>query len=821
MNNNGFNQPYTSSHSIDSFCEEKLLMNIHQNMLYPPPIGKFSKNLLFDKSLNFSRLKPISTIGDKVLIGEGSFSKVLLYIDSITNKKYAIKKMNKDEICYLTQKADTIFNEINIQGRISHPNIIKLYNCFEYQSNIFLILEYAASDSLFALSKNCKCFSESTAFYYFIQALNAVYFLHLHSIIHRDLKPENLLIDENNILKLCDFGWSVLINNSKRTTFCGTVEYMAPEIIKKQQYDEAIDIWSLGVLLYELVHSYSPFVTDDLDAKKIGYNIVEKDLKFKEGVSEEYKDLIKQLLIKNCEKRIKIEEIYQHPFIIKYVSRMYTIIGSFCIGDKNFNKNKNYSKSVLVNDENNYVFDSIPTEPQSKELPYVLKSNLNNNNNYNKNKQKFNYITTEKIDLLNFKNQNHKTKNIIATKTKLPLMKKINKNKIVKHGRAISLNEMNYLSGLKHNDDVSELKITISIHNPSKTKYLYQNKNIKKDISTIVSQCMDEFSKSSIDNMEKTANFEIQNTKYNQKLNDIKYSQIPKTISNANEIECNKKRLISARNITKKNIRINGIANFPSEKTVLAERKPESDLTYFSNPLKRDNYVRKIIKKKSGNISSQKTHKLRRVNSDTHTNFLLSNKLIRKKNIEGNNNYIVEEENRPKICLKKINQSSVINIFSNRNDRVNNKYSNLSHRYISFIKNTKPFLYKKLNYYQENKPIESTRVKTKQSSNTTKICKTCSKIKFDNQIDAKHTAGNNDTNQKNNKKLCNTPSYNYYFVKSNKILIEDNRQTGTSSKDSEFKKGKKIKKLFNRSQKMCAVNNYTISSNSGKQKINK
>ena len=818
MNKYNFNQPYSTIHSNDSFSEDKLLMNIHQNKLYPPPIGKFSKDLDFDKSLNFSRLKPVSTNVDKILIGEGSFSKVLLYIDTITNKKYAVKKMNKAETCFLTQRADTIFNEINIQGRISHPNIIKLYNCFEYKSNIHLILEYAEFDSLFALSKNYKYFSESTAFYYFIQALNAIYFLHLHSIIHRDLKPENLLIDENNVLKLCDFGWSVFITNNKRTTFCGTVEYMAPEIIKKQKYDESIDIWSLGVLLYELVHSYSPFVSDDLDARKIGYNIVEKDLKFKEGVSEEYKDLIKKLLIKNSDKRIKIEEIYQHPFIIKYISHMYTMIGNYSKIDKKIQKNKKYYKSVIVNDENNYVFDSIPTEPQPKELPYGLKNNLNNKN-YNKNKQKFKYITTEKIDLANLKNQDNEIKNISIAK--FPLVKKINKAKMNKHERAISLNDMNFLSDLKHNNDISELKITISIHNSPKTKYLYQSKNVKKDINTIVSQCMEEFSKSSIDNMEKTTNFEIQHSKYTQSINDMKYNQIPKTIANDNEIEINKKRLITAR---KKNIKLNGITNFPSEKTMFVERKLESGITNFSNPAKKKNYVRKIIKKKSENTISQKTHKLRRVNSETHNKFLLTNKLIRKKNIEGKSNEIIEGEGHPKVCLKKIdqaNQTSLINIFSNSNDNINNKYSNLSQRYISFMKNTKPFLYKKLNYYHENRPVESTRIKTKQSSTAT--CKTTAKTKIDNQIETKYTLGNNEANHLPNRKLCNTPTYNYLFVKSNKILknlagIDDNRKTGSSSKDSEFKKCRKVKKLFTKSQKICSVSSYSINSNKGEAK---
>jgi len=101
---------------------------------------------------------------------------------------------------------------------------------------------------------------ERNAFKYFIQTVSAINFLHSNELVHRDIKPENLLLDEFNNIKLCDFGWCVRIeDDEQRKTFCGTYEYMAPEVINEEYYNKSIDIWSLGILLYELLHGYSPF----------------------------------------------------------------------------------------------------------------------------------------------------------------------------------------------------------------------------------------------------------------------------------------------------------------------------------------------------------------------------------------------------------------------------------------------------------------------------------------------------------------------------------------------------------------------------------
>ena len=476
------------------FQEDNLLKEIYLNRLHPPPIGIFSKDLNFDKNLNIKTLTPVIRNNKNIIIGEGSFSIVQLYEDKKTKIKYAVKKMNPEKIEKISKNNKLIDTEVNIHGRINHPNIIKLHNFFKHKNLCYLILEYAPDGTLFDIIRAKHGLSEIYSFYYFLQTLNAIYFLHLHSIIHRDLKPENLLINEKNIIKLCDFGWSVKLNDDKRTTFCGTVEYMAPEIIKKQKYDEAIDVWSLGVLLYELVHSYSPFYSADLDMKKIGKNITNNNLKFKVGLSKEYKNLVQRLLIKDSSKRIKIEDIFQHPFITKYINKIYLQVNNLKktnLKNNTYSETKNEKKklikkisekknnNIIQTEENqrdtitNEIFESIPNEP----IPKILPESNFIDNEIKKIKTNF-FIVNKKMPELNLNmntsrdqinteiNKNEKKENKIF-KTK---------NKIA-HVKSFSLGQNDpTFKDLNEN----RLKIIISINNTQNKNYINKDKNRNK-----------------------------------------------------------------------------------------------------------------------------------------------------------------------------------------------------------------------------------------------------------------------------------------------------------------------------------------------------
>jgi serine/threonine protein kinase len=123
-----------------------------------------------------------------------------------------------------------------------------------------------------------KKLRESDAFIYFFQTCLGIDYIQKRGIIHRDLKPENLLLDDKGNIKLCDFGWSAEANHKARTTFCGTIEYMAPEMLKNKPYTKKLDNWCLGVLLFELLHGYPPFNgrTESEKIKKIKQGKFEK-----------------------------------------------------------------------------------------------------------------------------------------------------------------------------------------------------------------------------------------------------------------------------------------------------------------------------------------------------------------------------------------------------------------------------------------------------------------------------------------------------------------------------------------------------------------
>ena len=282
--------------------------------------GDFKEKTNFDKKYSYENFtKVIEDIFPKQL-GSGSFGRVFLVSHNETKKLFALKVIEKRKLLMSYGKLDLIYNEISIHSKLDHENIIKLYNVHEDNENINIIMEYAPNGNLYELiSQEKNGFSEYKAFEYFIQVVNAVYYLHNNNIIQRDIKPENILIGEDNKIKLCDFGWAKELTLENRSTFCGTVEYMAPEIVGSENYDYSVDIWSLGILLYELLYGHSPFKANN--TKNVILNIKSHELIYDDNknkhVSHSCKDLIKKLLNNNPQKRYKIKDILEHPFVKK------------------------------------------------------------------------------------------------------------------------------------------------------------------------------------------------------------------------------------------------------------------------------------------------------------------------------------------------------------------------------------------------------------------------------------------------------------------------------------------------------------------------
>ena len=150
--------------------------------------------------------------------------------------------------------------------KLDNKYVVKLFNHYEDDDSFYLILEFAPKGQIYTRLKREGRFSERVAAQFIREVVEAVKYLHHQTppIIHRDIKPENILLDAEDAVKLADFGWSNFFNeNRERMTYCGTPEYLAPEMIRQSGHDKSLDIWNLGVLLFELLTGNPPFVGKD------------------------------------------------------------------------------------------------------------------------------------------------------------------------------------------------------------------------------------------------------------------------------------------------------------------------------------------------------------------------------------------------------------------------------------------------------------------------------------------------------------------------------------------------------------------------------
>ncbi|RAL63680.1 hypothetical protein DID88_003723 [Monilinia fructigena] len=207
--------------------------------------------------------------------------------------------------------------EIEIQSNLRHPNILQLYGHFHDSKRVFLILEFAGKGELYKHLRRETKFPEWKAAQYIAQMAAALKYLHKKHVMHRDIKPENILVGIHGELKIADFGWSVHAPNSRRATMCGTLDYLPPEMLQgnSNYYNEKVDLWSLGVLMYEFLVGEAPFEDTPVMTQR---RITRCEMTIPSFVSSEAKDLIKRLLVLDPEKRIPLEQVQKHPWIIKH-----------------------------------------------------------------------------------------------------------------------------------------------------------------------------------------------------------------------------------------------------------------------------------------------------------------------------------------------------------------------------------------------------------------------------------------------------------------------------------------------------------------------
>jgi len=192
---------------------------------------------------------------------------------------------------------------------------LRLYGYFWDDKKIYLILEYAPGGELYNEIKRQGRIPESRAARYIQQITRALIYLHSKNVIHRDIKPENLLNSEG-VIKLSDFGWSIHAPISRRKTLCGTLDYLPPEMVCREEYDKHVDYWTLGVLIYEFLVGKPPFETE---TSKDTYKRIEKvQFEFPDCISNSARDLISRLLKRDPNERMELEEVLEHSWIVSH-----------------------------------------------------------------------------------------------------------------------------------------------------------------------------------------------------------------------------------------------------------------------------------------------------------------------------------------------------------------------------------------------------------------------------------------------------------------------------------------------------------------------
>ena len=454
--------------------------------------GIFYNQRKYEGIYKLENFIPILENGKLKIIGGGSFGQVLLVLNTKNKKHYAIKHMIKKNLKKKLTSLECIYKEINIQSRIDHPNILPILFVRETSSDFDLVLEYAKEGSLFHYIRKNKSLDESLAFYIFIQVVNAVYFLHKNDLIHRDIKPENILIFENNMIKLCDFGWCVkLESGEQRGTFCGTTEYMSPELINHEEYSKEIDVWSLGVLLYEMVHGYSPFRPEkpNFNARDVMNNIRMHRLKFNKNISERCKDLIYHLLDEEPERRYKVEDIFYSDFVKYFEGKKFGMPDKYLIEKYKFKVSK--AKDYLYTESNSYKRNTGHNKSSSN-IKYQKNSIFleNNKNEFNDNISNIH----KKVKMANDDNNIYSRERKISShlfddnmNNNKSFNKKISKNKTFEYFPSLTFidNKINvsYLGCSKSNKKIQNIK---NFDNN------IDNNNMNKNKLNIVNKCNNE-----------------------------------------------------------------------------------------------------------------------------------------------------------------------------------------------------------------------------------------------------------------------------------------------------------------------------------------
>nr|XP_019833449.1 PREDICTED: serine/threonine-protein kinase PLK4 isoform X1 [Bos indicus] len=262
------------------------------------------------------------------LLGKGSFAGVYRAESIHTGLEVAIKMIDKKAM-YKAGMVQRVQNEVKIHCQLKHPSILELYNYFEDNNYVYLVLEMCHNGEMNRYLKNRrKPFSENEARHFMHQIITGMLYLHSHGILHRDLTLSNLLLTRNMNIKIADFGLAAQLKmpHEKHYTLCGTPNYISPEIATRSAHGLESDIWSLGCMFYTLLIGRPPFDTDTV--KNTLNKVVLADYEMPTFLSREAKDLIHQLLRRNPADRLSLSSVLDHPFMSRNSSKKSKDLGT-------------------------------------------------------------------------------------------------------------------------------------------------------------------------------------------------------------------------------------------------------------------------------------------------------------------------------------------------------------------------------------------------------------------------------------------------------------------------------------------------------------
>ncbi|KAJ4474428.1 kinase-like domain-containing protein [Lentinula aciculospora] len=256
------------------------------------------------------------------VIGKGSFGKVMQVRKKDTQRIYALKTIRKAHIAQRPGEITHILAERTVLALVNSPFIVPLKFSFQNPDKLYLVMSFVNGGELFYHLQREGKFDQDRSRFYAAELLVALEHLHGFNVVYRDLKPENILLDYTGHIALCDFGLCKLnmSETEKTNTFCGTPEYIAPELLESQGYTKTVDWWTLGVLLYEMMTGLPPFYDDNVNT--MYQRILTDPLNFPPDMPSEARSVMTGLLQRDPAKRLGAnggEEIKRHPFFAKYI----------------------------------------------------------------------------------------------------------------------------------------------------------------------------------------------------------------------------------------------------------------------------------------------------------------------------------------------------------------------------------------------------------------------------------------------------------------------------------------------------------------------